>query len=239
MRSLYALVVLSSLFLSSCRFFGGERINGDGNVVTRSKEVGAFHSIDVSGAMAVRVRQGAAGVQIQADQNLIEYVDVFTEGNTLVIKTRRGYNLRPSRDMVVLVSAPEYQNIDLSGASNVTGEGVLSGNRELFIKASGASEISLQVDLPKLGVDVSGSTSVVLRGQARDFHAEASGASSLKCFDLRTEVARVDLSGASDADVDVSKELTVDASGASNVSYRGNPRISQKVSGAGSVARVD
>ena len=49
-----ATVIIS---LSSCRYFGGERVYGDGHIVTQQRNTGSFEKVDVSGGIKVHVRQ--------------------------------------------------------------------------------------------------------------------------------------------------------------------------------------
>lgn len=230
--------LLLSFFISSCRLFGGERIRGNGNIVTVQRTVGAFNSIEAGGAVQVRIKQEATnGVRVEADENLLDYLEVYTEGNTLVIETKDGYNLNPTRDVVVYASAPRFQALDISGASQVQSEGTISGD-ELELGASGASEIRLDVAVSKLQANLSGSSTLQLKGTAARFATEASGASKIRCIDLTTDETVLDVSGSSDAAITVNKQLNIDASGASSVEYRGNPSINQNSSGASSVRKI-
>ena len=102
MRISYIVVFAALFAFSSCRYFGGERISGDGHIVSQQRTAGNFNSVDVSGGIKVHVRKdAAASVKVEADQNLMEYIDVSTDGSTLVIKERQGYNLNQSKDIVV------------------------------------------------------------------------------------------------------------------------------------------
>lgn len=228
----------AALLFSSCRYFGGERIDGNGRVVTEQRNVGRFNSVDVGGALEVRVRQDAAtSVKIEADENLQQYLEAYTEGNTLTIRQKKGYNLDPSREIIIYVSAPAFEDLDVSGASKLIGETPLTGN-ELGLHASGASEMNLELKVSKLDTEVSGSSTMELKGSASRFYTEATGASKARCLELVTDEAKVDVSGASDAEVTANKQLDIEASGASHVRYRGNANINQKSSGASDVEKV-
>src|SRR5687768_4453546 len=117
----YPLLFLSCLIiLSSCRFLGGERVSGDGNITTADRQVGSFNSIELSGSLNVHLKQEAGNaVRVEADANLMPFIEVFTEGNTLVIRGKRGYNLKPTKEIVVYATAPEYKHISVSGSGNV------------------------------------------------------------------------------------------------------------------------
>jgi hypothetical protein len=228
-----------ALLLTSCHFFMGERISGNGHITTRQREVGSFNSVDVSGSVKVHIRQDAStSVKLETDENLMEYMEVFTEGNTLVIRSKQGFNLDPSKDIIAYVSAPSYKDIDVSGACDIIGDGAITGSDELHLSVSGSGGITMQVNLPKLNTEISGSGSIQLTGQATDFKAEVSGSGDVKCFDLVTDNTSLDISGGADVEVNVNKQLTIESSGSSSVQYKGNASVSQNTSGSGSVKKV-
>lgn len=234
----FFIALTAVILLGSCRLFGGERIRGNGNIVNVQRNMGAFNSIEAGGAVEVRVKQDNANtVRIETDENLLEFLDVYTDGNTLVIQSKKGYNLDPSQDVIVYASAPRFTTFDISGASKLLSAGTLTGD-ELEVDASGASEIKLEVRMSKLTADLSGSSTMELRGEATRFDTQGSGASTIKAMDLTTEESTLDLSGASNAEVTANKQLNIDASGASDVRYRGNANINQKSSGASSVTKM-
>ena len=51
--------------------------------------------------------------------------------------------------------------------------------------------------------------------------------------------SEIRISGHGEADVNVSKDLDVAISGMGTLRYRGDPKLNQSISGAGSVKRVD
>ena len=237
---IHTFVFSACLFLlSSCRYFGGEHISGDGHIVSQQKSISGFTNVDVSGGIKVHVRQDAASsVKVETDQNLMEYLDIFTEGNTLVIKERNGFNLDPTKDIIVYVSAPVFKDIEVSGSCDIIGDGPITGSEELGVHVSGSGDIIMQVAVPKVTAEISGSGSINLKGQATDFSAHVSGSGDVKCFDLITDNTELDLSGASEVEVTANKHLNIEASGSSSVEYKGAASVSQDISGAGSVKKV-
>ena len=232
-------IVLTTLTLvTSCRFLGGERVRGNGNVVNVQRNVGSFNSIEAGGAVTVRIKQDDAHlVRVETDENLLDYLDIFTDGNTLMIRTKKGFNLDPSKEIIVYAAAPQFRNLDISGASQLVSDNTISGS-ELELGASGASTIDMDVKVSRLQAGLSGASTLELKGSAERFTTEGSGASNIKCLDLSTEETTLDLSGASNAEISANKQLNVDASGASDVRYRGNANINQKSSGASSVQKI-
>ena len=231
----FLLAFLLSVSFFSCRFIGAEKVNGDGNVVSQSRKGGNFEAIEVSGSFKIDLRQGAASsVDVNTDQNLQEYVDVYIENNTLYVKEKEGYNLRPSEEIKVSVVAPMITAVDLSGSCNLTG-GTFRTNKEFSISVSGAGEVHMNIEAPKVHTDISGSGIIELGGQVKQFEAEISGSGDMRCSSLEAEDVMLDLSGAAEADVWASKTLDIQASGAATINYKGNPSVKQSISGAGSV----
>ena len=234
--SLSCLVLIFSL--SSCRYFNNEVIHGDGNVVSQQRNVSSFNAIDAGGAVEVHLVQGPAGVKVSADANLQEFVEVFSDGDVLVIQYKENTSLEPSSDIKIYVSAPYLNNIDVSGASRIIADGPYTATTALGLTASGASKITMNLNVPNLDVDISGASHVDLQGKATDVKAAASGSSELRALELIAETADIDVSGASDAEITANSKMKIEASGASSVSYKGNAAVAQNVSGAGSVKKV-
>jgi len=240
MKGSFLLLMLTAFVFSSCNLLG-KRVNGNGNITTREHRTGQFHSVDVSGAIHVYVKQDSVmqPVKVETDENLQDLVEVYESNGVLYVSPENNYNLNPTKSITVYVSAPHYKGLEVSGASWIRSENKLVSNETFDLGASGASEIKLEVKAPRINAEISGASAVTLAGEARDLNLEGSGASSFKCMDLLTENTTVGISGASSADVFASVKLNVDASGASGVKYRGAAAVTQDVSGASNVKKLD
>lgn len=240
MKKLIILLAVPLLFFTSCREIFGKRINGDGNIKSESRTSGSFNSVDVGGAVDLYLKQDASqSITIEADANLMQYIDVFTEGDKLVVTTKKGFNLNPSRDIKVSVSAPLFKKIGASGACDVFTVNQLVSSEPFSLDLSGASNAKLDIKAPSIDTDLSGACGIELKGETKDLSAGGSGSVNFKCFDLLAENVKVEISGAGDAEVYASQKLNVEVSGAAGVKYKGNANVSQSVSGAGSVKKVD
>ena len=234
------LVVFSVLTTTSCRYVFSKRVSGNGNVVTQDRSVGQFNNVDVRGSIDVIVKQDSvSSVKIQADQNLMEYIEVIDDGMVLVVRERSGYRLRPTKDIKVFVTAPLFKEIRVSGAGDINSEGKINSQEPLSMKVSGAGDVNMDVNAPSVHASLSGSGTINLKGQSKDFEADISGAGDANCFDMLAENTAVEISGAGSADVYASVKLDVRVSGAGTVKYKGSPSVNQRISGAGSVNKAD
>jgi hypothetical protein len=190
------------------------KLKGSGNVQTQKREVSDFKGISVSGAFEVEiVAQKDFGVEIEADDNLLEFIETNVDGETLKIKSRKRFST--SNPLRIRISAPDIENLDLSGASKIALANL--NNESLQLDSSGASKIKIE-------------------GVTKNFTVEMSGASRLDAESLQSENVSVESSGASNINVFVTNELKADLSGASKVVYSGNPKnLEKKTSGASCV----
>ncbi len=236
-------IVLSFLFvtvLTSCHFADGERIRGNGVVKSELRAPGSFSGIEAGGAVDIYVKQDSAvSVKIETDENLLPYIETYVNGEMLVIRNKRGYNLKPTGKIKVYVSAKDIHHFNASGASDIISQNKFVTNENITIDLSGASTAELQLQAPKIDADLSGAGTITLLGQTKDLSVDGSGASNIRCFDMMAENTRVHISGAGDADVFASVTLSVSVSGAGSIRYKGNATVTKDISGAGSVKKVE
>ncbi len=236
--ALFSLVIF--VFATGCREMAGRRVRGSGNIKTENRTASGFNSIDVSGDIDVYVKQDSvASVKVEADDNILEYIEVHTEGSTLEIYTENGIRLRPSNKIKVYISNPQYKEIQVSGASSVRCENEITSTDALEVSLSGASDGRLELNAPKVSVSLTGASNASIKGKTKDFEGSASGASRISGFDLLSENANVDASGASHIEIFASVKIDGQASGASSINYKGNAQSNVEKSGASSVNKKD
>jgi hypothetical protein len=57
MKQFQVCAILSIVLFSSCHFFEGRRIDGNGNVTIKSRPVSDFNGVDVSGGIDLYITQ--------------------------------------------------------------------------------------------------------------------------------------------------------------------------------------
>jgi hypothetical protein len=210
-------LTIGLVFSASCGSVGITTvtgIKGSGTPKTEQRNVTGFRQIEAGGAVNLEIDAGKEfSVTVEADDNLLQYIKTEVSGDTLKIYSEG--KISPTAKFNVKISMPELEGLDVSGASDAKIVNVKADTIEL--KASGASDITIN-------------------GEANELKAEASGASEIDAKNLRTESANVDASGASSAIVSANDTLDVEASGASKIYYTGEPKnIKQNASGASSI----
>jgi hypothetical protein len=229
---LFCLITLVAL--ASCN-----QRTGSGDIVTEKRQTGDFTGIAVGSAFEVEIRTGpVTAVEVEADDNLIKYIDTRVSGGILKITTRNSFSFNNSH-LKVFVTAPEIRSIKTSGAADVKAIDLLKSSGKISLDVSGAGEIKATVDAPEIYAEASGAGNIELSGRTRDYKLKVSGSGDIKSFDLQSEHTDVDVSGAGSAQVHASVNLKADASGAGEVRYKGGASVQQKTSGAGNVKNAN
>lgn len=229
------------LFLASCDGFMGKRVHGNGNIRTEDRPVSEFKNVEIGGKAKVLVSQGdRSSVKLETDENLLPYIEVIQTGDRISIHEKHGFNLKPTQDIRVYVTAPVYRSIEASGACDILGQSKITNAESLEMHVSGAGDIKMDIDAPQLKAEVTGSGSIYLKGQTKDVSLDLTGAAHAHCYELLAENTKVDISGAGSAEVYASVKLDAQVSGAGDVKYKGNATdVNQHVSGAGSVKKAE
>jgi len=234
--ALFSLIIL----VGGCREIAGERVKGSGHVITENRTASGFNNVDISGAIDVYVKQDSvSSVKVEADDNILEYIQVHSDGSTLEIYTENNIRLKPTNKIKVYISNPQYKEIQVSGASTIRCENEITSADAIDIGLSGASDGRLELNAPKISVHLTGASNTSIKGKTKDFEGSASGASEIRGFDLLSENADVDASGASHIEIFASVKIDGQASGASSVNYKGNAQSGVEKSGASSVNKKD
>lgn len=233
-------IFLLSLFtlglsFQSCYDFVDNAINGNGNVITEYRTVKDFHGVDAAAGLKVFVEFGEMSNEIEviADENLHEFILTYVEAGILKIKTKK--NIRHAESKEIHVMAGKIDHLEVSSAAKLYGVSTLEA-REVYIEASSAGRLELEVIADDLEVEVSSSGKVNLTGEADNMYADVSSAGDLSASSLKVRDCIIEVSSAGNASIFVFGELSAEASSAGHIKYEGDPEIKKlNKSSAGSI----
>jgi len=252
------LILGLSIAVAGCSDDDDGGIRGSGNVVTRDFELSGFTSVRLDLFDAEITQSETYSVTVRADDNVIDVIDVDTAGDTLVLTTS-GTSFRGDVTLEATITMPTIKSLELNGAASVDLEGFDSLDRldlelngassvtgeltadHIEIVATGASNVTGELAADRIGIVATGASRVTLEGSATSVTLDASGASNVDLADFRAATGEVELSGASQATVNITDSIgAVDVSGASKLRYLGEPTLDQvNTSGASSVDQID
>ena len=209
----------------------------DANAEMRSLN-GSFNKIKVSNAINLYLSQSSTeSIAVSASEDKFKAgIKTVVENNVLKIyyDGERSWSGR-NRKMKVYVSFKNIDELQASGASDIIVAGTLEV-QNLSLNLSGASDFKGDIKANTLSLNLSGASDVTISGTVKQLNIESSGASDVKGYELTADICNASVSGASDVNITVNKELTAHASGASSVNYKGDAVIKDMhSSGASSI----
>ncbi len=103
------LLTFALLATAGCHFPG---IHGNGHVVTETRTVSDFTSVEADGGFTITWTKGATALQIRTDKNLLNHIETSVEGTKLRLHSHG--QLRPTKGIkVTLVELePERSAVD-------------------------------------------------------------------------------------------------------------------------------
>lgn len=231
-------VILMAASFSACELTALAGVSGSGPVVPKEYNLSGFDAVEVSHAFNVVIEQGDRfQVTVKTHENLVQYLDVKVEGDTLHVGFKGIHSLN-NTDGEVYVRMPRLHAVGLSGACDAELRGEWK-SESFSVDLSGASELKGQLDAGEVKLECSGASNLDLAGSAKKTAIEGSGASKFHLENFTTGDLNIELSGASHAEAIVNGRLDADLSGASSLHYGGNPTLgTMETSGASSLKRI-
>lgn len=189
-------------------------VQGQGDVVSETRDVGVIDRVSVAAAIDVVIRTGEPGsVTLTAQANLLPLVVTEARDGQLIVNVPApGYTT--TEPVTLTVIAPDITSVTVSGGAN--GE--------------------LDVVVPELRVDLSGAATLQGTGRLDRLALTASSDGVASFAELVAGSASITMSGGSAAELAVEGALTGEASGGATVTLVRQPAsVNVATSSGGSV----
>ena len=232
MRKLF-IAVLAIGMMGSCMYK-----KGSGNIITQTRTTGTFKGVEIAGGFEVEIKNGpAVNVVLEADDNLVKYIEVKVVDNELKVRLE---NINVSdAHLKIFITAPEINHVDASAGAEIVVKDILKSFETISVKASSGSNIKTALDAPEIKADVSSGGELTLSGRTKDLHATSSSGSSISASELLSENSYVNVSSGASAHVYASVSIDANASSGGNISYRGAATNIKKSESSGGEVKKD
>jgi len=247
-------VLLMIIVVYAFKMAGGYKwVKGSGHLISVKEDVDVFNSLEVRHGFQVEIiKADHHEVTIEMDDNLVEYLEIYTENNTLHLgmKPDTIYKRATLKAKVYMQSMDSLKgsgatcikvsdevvgqdkfSLKLSGASSIAGK-LISEN--IVLEHSGASHAKLDLQAVNLGIKLSGASDFNANGMTENVVLNASGASHIKAGKLFVKKADVQLSGASGIKMAIEETVEIKATGGSDIVILGQPTVTKQKVGAAS-----
>jgi hypothetical protein len=192
-----------------------------------------FKRVDLSGLFDVEIEKGEDfAVELDGTSKEKERYDVYLSGETLVIDFDDDNNVFWKKDLFkddkvkIKITMPDLEDLKIKGAGKLSFQGFEQDDMEINIL--GAIEAEGEITAQNLTIDLTGASTLELKGSGRFMEVTATGASSIKAYNYEVNEAIVEARGASSARVFVTDKLEITKGIASSVSHRGDPQVIER-----------
>lgn len=218
-------IIFSFLMMTTVSLFGQH---------TRQVDVPPFKRVAVSSDIDLFLTPSSHNaLEIRGESSVISKVECRVEGDQLNIFLVGTFRWVKNRKVEVYLNYKELEYIAASAGSDVRCDSVMR-THSLEIRGQSGSDIAVNVDVKRLKVTLSSGSDALLKGEADELIVTASSGSSLRAYKLQSRRAVVTTSSGSDANINVTSEVIINASSGSDVRYKGSPAIKEITSSGGS-----
>lgn len=239
MNSKLLLPLLVAGVLAGCDIqihgLGDSQVVGKGPEKTDSRTTSGFRKIRISRAIHAKISIGQKdSVEIRAKKSLLPLVTTKVSGDELVITTTK--DIDSSTPVEAVIQVKDLQSLDLEGAVMADLSGLKVDALELNL--SGASTLNMKGDARNLKAILEGASQLTWKGSGNSADITAEGASQAELGDASLDSLVANAEGASTIQSGRLKTLDATASGASNIRYSGDPQVKRaEASGAANIVR--
>lgn len=199
-------------------------VKGSGNIVTETRNVGAFHAVEVGSIARVLVGDYPAGeVSVKADDNILAYVKIAVDNGKLSIGMT-DVSVQ-NAELTVCVPASGVTQLETRGVASLSIETPLAG--VTFVKAGGASKIAATNPLKGNDAEIESSSTarIAIESLSGTVARIAAGGASKICLNGELTGRDVSILSSSTSRIVAKMPLvcdnaTVECNGASDISIR-------------------
>jgi len=235
------------------------RIRGSGDVISEEREIDGIHGVKLAtiGNLFIEIGDKEELI-IEAEDNLLDYIETDVRRGILKIDNRRNANLSPRRQIRYYLTVKELDEIAISSSGNIKAPDLKARRFAIDISSSGDLEMGaleatdLEVNISSSGdieieklhagtleVDISSSGNLVIDGgEVEDQDISITSSGDYKARNLESREARVRVSSSGNATVRVSDYLDAQTSSSGDIYYYGNPDVDEHSSSSGDIRRV-
>lgn len=258
-----ALLVLASVFIMGCverTIDAGEtRVTGSGRVVEIERDISGATGVHLAtfGDLKVKIGKREKFV-IEAEDNLVEYIETEVKRGVLEIRARRHVSLKPRKKVRYFLTVKELDTVIISSSGDIFVPFVeagefdirLSSSGDLVVKGIDATAVSVRLsssgdtdigrlDARQIEVAISSSGDLTVDdGETRFQNIRISSSGDYNAAGVMSENARVSLSSSGDAYIRVDGKLDASLSSSGSVYYSGGATATVSASSSGRVKRI-
>jgi hypothetical protein len=237
----------------------GGRIRGSGNVITEIRTVSGVSGVNLStiGDLIIDVSD-TESLRIEAEDNLMEYIETDVRDGILKIRARGNVNLKSTKPVYYHLTVTGLDTVMTYSSGNIEAPHLKAGRFSLTVASSGDIEIAnLEADILTARLYSSGNVTIsrlnagtlnaeisssgnlyVVGGEVESQNVTLSSSGNYEAEDLVSNKAGVQLNSSGSATIRVINYLKATLNSSGDLSYLGNPTVEANTSSSGKINQV-
>ena len=236
-----------------------ETVRGSGKVIEEARTVSNVSGVELTMQGTLYITMGdKESLRIEAEDNLLEYIQTDVSMGRLVIKSRQGINLRNAQPIKYYLTVTELNSLVVSSSGDIETKDLKSDSFSITISSSGNVSIdgldctslrvrissSGNVDISELAadsisVDISSSGNLdIQKGKVQKQDINISSSGEYRASEVESVSADVVLTSSGEATIRVSDQLTGRLSSSGNINYIGNPDVNVNMTSSGRTVKI-
>ena len=249
------LAIIVAVSLVQCNFnWDGEKVSGEGPILTKNLEIDDFTAIEVSNGWKVElIPDQSKQMVVKANENLIDILKVESSNGKLSISAEDNIGKADSK-LIKVYFDKKLKSIEANSASDISAKKQLIFEtttidassaadiklnikaEDLVVESSSSADIELIASSQKIRIDASSSADINIEGEFKDLKAKASSASEIYLSGISK---KVDLEATSSADIDAkdleAKHIEAKATSAGSIDCYPIDKLEAKASSGASI----
>jgi hypothetical protein len=172
---------MSLLFVMQSCMYDARTIRGTGELKSKIITTRSFDAIELNSIINLEISQSETQeIKIEAQENLMEFIEVYVYNNTLYIDAIKTYNLLPEKPITVYVAAPEIQSLSSKGTGDIFGTERFQLDSPLNLSIDGTGDIDFAWDYAEfVTIESDGTGEMLVSGNASDLYVDMDGTGNL------------------------------------------------------------
>ena len=252
-------VALAMCTTLACSFGNLATTSGSGRIVKEEREISDVTVVELATVGTLYVEFGdEVSLVVEAEDNIIEYIETTTWNDKLTIDMRSNMSLRTYRPIIYRLTVPTLERLELSSSGDAFMADLDTREFEARLSSSGDLEMG-DLNVENVTLRLSSSGDVVVNnifGSRLEVTQTSSGdveigggkvdlqdvtlnsSGDYLARDLTSSEAYVSCSSSGDATVRVSDYLDARSSSSGDIFYYGDPVVESHTSSSGDVERA-
>jgi len=241
MKKLFRTIILFvPLVFTACMGFpSAAEIQGSGKSASEDRPVQGISGVELTTFGDLTIQLGdQETLRIEADDNLLSYIETPVRSGVLIIQTKSGTNLRPVKPVRYTLTLKSLHTVAVSSSGNIDVPAIQTGKLTTRISSSGNIHFaSLQADSLDVSISSSGNLEIDA-GQVAQQNITITSSGEYSAGNVRSQSADVRISSNGNATLWVTDSLNADLTSSGDVEYYGRPAITQSMTSSGKVVSL-